>query len=108
MAGASEAVEAPKGVADDSRSDDLEETEVDINRLLKKRQLNVQEQNALVAHRLMVTAKTWLVRGIPLALKTMASRKALSGQKPSYSTLKSTIPECHAFMVSCSLMQSSL
>lgn len=42
---------------------------MDIDRLLKKRQLNVQEQNALVAHRLMVTAKAWLARGIPLALK---------------------------------------
>ncbi|UUQ64400.1 hypothetical protein NLK61_24810 [Pseudomonas fuscovaginae UPB0736] len=28
----------------------LEEIEVDIDRLLKKRQLNVQEQHALVAH----------------------------------------------------------
>jgi hypothetical protein len=52
-----------------SGSDDFEEIEVDIERLLKKRQLNVQEQNALVAHRLMVTAKAWLARGIPLALK---------------------------------------
>lgn len=34
----------------------LGEIEVDIDRLLKKRQLNVQEQNALVAHRLMLTA----------------------------------------------------
>lgn len=50
---------------------------MDIDRLLKKRQLNVQEQNALVAHRLMVTAKAWLARGIPLALKNYGESKGI-------------------------------
>ncbi|NHN70162.1 hypothetical protein G7W60_20175 [Pseudomonas fluorescens] len=50
---------------------------MDIDRLLKKRQLNVQEQNALVAHRLMLTAKVWLARGIPLALKTYGESKGI-------------------------------
>jgi len=50
---------------------------VDIDRLLKKRQLNVQEQNALVAHRLMVTAKAWLAGGIPLVLKNYGESKGI-------------------------------
>jgi hypothetical protein len=50
---------------------------VDVDRLLKKRQLNVQEQNALVAHRLMVTAKAWLAKGIPLALKNYGESKGI-------------------------------
>lgn len=50
---------------------------MDIDRLLKKRQLNVQEQNALVAHRLMLTAKVWLARGIPLALKNYGETKGI-------------------------------
>ncbi len=51
--------------------------EVDIDCLLKKRQLNVQEQNALVAHTLMVTAKAWLARGVPLALKNYGESKGV-------------------------------
>ena len=51
--------------------------EVDIDRLIKKRQLNVQEQNALVAHRLMVTAKAWLATGVPPALKTYGESKGI-------------------------------
>ncbi|MFJ2709685.1 hypothetical protein ACIOZM_02210 [Pseudomonas sp. NPDC087346] len=50
---------------------------MDIDRLLKKRQLNVQEQNAPVAHRLMVTAKAWLARGIPLVLKNYGESKGI-------------------------------
>ncbi|MEA5673969.1 hypothetical protein VA602_21850 [Pseudomonas sp. MH2] len=50
---------------------------MDIDRLLKKRQLNVQEQNTLVAHRLMETAKAWLVRGIPVALKHYGESKGI-------------------------------
>lgn len=50
---------------------------MDIDRLLKKRQLNVQEQNALVAHRLMVTAKAWLAKGVPLALKNYGESKGI-------------------------------
>jgi hypothetical protein len=80
---------------------------VDIDRLIKKRQLNVQEQNALVAHRLMVTAKAWLATGVPPALKNYGESKALDGQKPSCLTFKSTFPECHACMVYCSLTKNS-
>lgn len=41
---------------------------MDIERLLRKRQLNVQEQNAVSAYGLMRTAKTWLDAGVPAAL----------------------------------------
>ncbi len=41
---------------------------MDVERLLKKRQLNVQEQNALVAHRLRQIAKHWQEKSIPAAL----------------------------------------
>lgn len=50
---------------------------MDIDCLLKKRQLNVQEQNALVAHTLIVTAKAWLARGVPLALKNYGESKGV-------------------------------
>jgi len=39
-----------------------------MDRLLKKRQLNVQEQNAVTAHRLMKTARFWRDAGVPDAL----------------------------------------
>lgn len=41
---------------------------MEIDRLLKKRQLNVQEQNAVTAHRLMTTARFWRDAGLPCAL----------------------------------------
>jgi hypothetical protein len=39
-----------------------------MDRLLKTRQLNVQEQNAVTAHRLMKTASFWRDAGVPDAL----------------------------------------
>lgn len=50
---------------------------MDIDRLTTKRQLNVQEQNALVAHRLMVTAQAWLATGVPPALKNYGESKGI-------------------------------
>ena len=41
---------------------------MDIERILKKRQLNVQEQNAVSAHGIMRTAKAWMDTGVPTAL----------------------------------------
>ncbi|WP_236189157.1 hypothetical protein [Pseudomonas pharyngis] len=41
---------------------------MDIERLRKKKQLNVQEQNAVVAHRLMLCASEWRKQGVPVAL----------------------------------------
>jgi len=41
---------------------------MDIERILKKRQLNVQEQNTVSAHGLMCTAKAWMDNGVPTAL----------------------------------------
>jgi hypothetical protein len=41
---------------------------MDISRLLRKRQLNVQEQNAIVEHKLWLEAKFWRENALPLAL----------------------------------------
>ena len=41
---------------------------MEISRLLRKRQLNVQEQNAIAEHKLFLTAKYWQEHPIPLAL----------------------------------------
>lgn len=51
---------------------------VDIDRLLNKRQLNVQEQNALIAHRLMGNAKHWLATGVPVALARYGESKGIN------------------------------
>lgn len=54
---------------------------MDIDRLLKKRQLNVQEQNALIAYRLMTTARHWLEAGVPLALAEEGERQGIEWSK---------------------------
>lgn len=41
---------------------------MNIDRLLKKQQLNVQEQNAVSAYKLALTAKQWRIDGVPSAL----------------------------------------
>ncbi|MFT0475428.1 hypothetical protein ACMSI6_16040 [Pseudomonas antarctica] len=51
---------------------------MDIQRLLKKRQLNVQEQNALTAHWLMVCAKACRANGTPPALKDYGETQGLN------------------------------
>ncbi|MFJ4392605.1 hypothetical protein [Pseudomonas soli] len=43
-----------------------------IQRLLRKRQLNVQEQNLLTAHRIRESARPWLTREVPPALLRVA------------------------------------
>ncbi|MDD1015468.1 hypothetical protein [Pseudomonas rubra] len=50
---------------------------MDIGRLLKKRQLNVQEQNAVCAHRLMTIARAWRVNGVPVALVQFGQRQGI-------------------------------
>ncbi|WP_095100756.1 hypothetical protein [Pseudomonas sp. Irchel 3A5] len=54
---------------------------MDIERLLKKRQLNVQEQNALVAHRLKGVAKSWLELGVPIALARYGESQGVDWSK---------------------------
>ncbi|MFJ5239942.1 hypothetical protein ACIP86_24985 [Pseudomonas neuropathica] len=50
---------------------------MEIDRLLKKRQLNVQEQNAVTAHRLTETARFWRDTGIPEALARFGERQGV-------------------------------
>ncbi|CAI8913184.1 hypothetical protein [Pseudomonas donghuensis] len=50
---------------------------MDIGRLLKKRQLNVQEQNAVCAHRLMTIARAWRATGVPVALAQFGQRQGI-------------------------------
>ncbi|MGE8100544.1 hypothetical protein [Pseudomonas fluorescens] len=51
---------------------------MDIDRLLKKRQLNVQEQNAVIGHKLRRTAKAWLDVGVPVALARYGETKGIN------------------------------
>ena len=49
-----------------------------MDRLLKKRQLNVQEQNAVTAHRLMKTASFWRDAGVPDALARFGKSQGIN------------------------------
>ncbi|MDP4572944.1 hypothetical protein Q8O96_28110 [Pseudomonas sp. LPH60] len=51
--------------------------DMDIERLLKKRQLNVQEQNTLRAYELECTARSWRDEGVPQALLDYAESQAV-------------------------------
>jgi hypothetical protein len=50
---------------------------LDINRLLKKRQLNVQEQNAVAAYKIAKTASAWLDTSIPACLAEYAESRGV-------------------------------
>lgn len=50
---------------------------MDIGRLLKKRQLNVQEQNILISHKLKGVAQVWLEAGVPAALANYGETKGI-------------------------------
>lgn len=52
-----------------------------IGRLLKKRQLNVQEQIAIVASEIALTARFWRDRGIPISLANFAERQGICWSK---------------------------
>ncbi|WP_085711581.1 MULTISPECIES: hypothetical protein [unclassified Pseudomonas] len=54
---------------------------MDIERLLKKKQLNVQEQNEVIAHRLMLTAHEWRERGVPAALGRFGESQGVDWSK---------------------------
>lgn len=51
---------------------------MDISRLLRKRQLNVQEQNALAEHRIYLTARYWRENKLPRALFEYGKKQNLS------------------------------
>ena len=50
---------------------------MDIEKLKTKRQLNVQEQNALDKHRIFEEAFYWRTNGIPVGLKKALERKGI-------------------------------
>lgn len=54
---------------------------MDIDGLLKKRQLNVQEQIAIVASEIALTASFWRDRGIPISLANYAERQGICWSK---------------------------
>ena len=54
---------------------------MDIARLLKKRQLNVQEQNALVAHALTTCALHWRQQGLPPALREAGASRGIDWER---------------------------
>lgn len=54
------------------------EPALDINRLLKKRQLNVQEQNAVTAYKIAQTASAWRNRSIPACLAEYAESQGVA------------------------------
>ena len=54
---------------------------MDIEKLKKKRQLNVQEQNALDKHRIYQEASNWRNNGIPKGLKSALEEKGIDTDK---------------------------
>lgn len=54
---------------------------MDIDRLLKKRQLSVQEQIAVVASEIALTASFWRDRGVPVSLANYAERQGVCWSK---------------------------
>lgn len=54
---------------------------MDIDRLLKKRQLNVQEQIAIVANEIALTANFWRDRAIPISLAKYAEHHGICWSK---------------------------
>ena len=54
---------------------------MDIDRILKKRQLNVQEQIAIVASEIALTASFWRDRGVPVSLANYAERQGVCWSK---------------------------
>jgi len=71
---------------------------MEINRLLKKRQLNVQEQNAVTAHRLMKTAKFWRNAGLPVALVGYGESQGIDWAGSVVLELEVDSPACHGCM----------
>ena len=54
---------------------------MDIFRLLRKRQLNVQEQNALAEHRIYLSASYWRGNELPRALLEFGKKQEISWNK---------------------------
>jgi len=65
---------------------------LDIARLLKKRQLNVQEQNALTAHSLKTCALYWRQRGLPPALREAGATRGIDWARSILLSLELDFP----------------
>jgi asparagine synthetase B (glutamine-hydrolysing) len=57
---------------------------MDIEKLKRKRQLNVQEQNALMKHRILEEASYWRTNGIPIGLQNALKDKGINTEKSIY------------------------
>ncbi|BAP78366.1 hypothetical protein MT1_1189 [Pseudomonas sp. MT-1] len=65
---------------------------MDICRLLRKRQLNVQEQNALAEHRINLTASYWRNNELPRSLLEFGEKQAISWDKSIILHLEKDFP----------------
>lgn len=65
---------------------------MEILRLLRKRQLNVQEQNTLTEHEFYTTASYWRKNGLPHALLEHGKNQGLSWDKTIVLNLEIDLP----------------
>lgn len=65
---------------------------MDIFKLKNKRQLNVQEQNALDKHRLFVEASYWRKNGIPVPLKEALEQKGVNTERSIFLRYEQDFP----------------
>lgn len=65
---------------------------MDISRLSRKRQLNVQEQNALVEHRIYLTASYWRDNELPRALFEYGIKREITWDKSVILHLEKDFP----------------
>ena len=67
---------------------------MDIEGLKKKRQLNVQEQNALKEHGILYEAKYWRTKGLPDALKLFLESKGINTSRCIVLDYNQDFPGC--------------
>ena len=65
---------------------------MDIEKLKSKRQLNVQEQNALDKHKIISEALYWRKHGIPIGLKNALESKGVNTEKSVYLNYEQDFP----------------
>jgi hypothetical protein len=65
---------------------------MDIEKLNKKRQLNVQEQNSLMKHRILQEALYWRKNGIPAGLRVALESKGINTEKSIYLNYEQDFP----------------
>ncbi|MCW8875694.1 MAG: hypothetical protein OQK51_01440 [Kangiellaceae bacterium] len=67
---------------------------MDIEQLKKKRQLNVQEQNALLENNILCGAKYWRENGIPLGLDAFLKTKGIDSSSSIFLNYEQDFPGC--------------